>query len=249
MTKVKTFLLVSAAAGLACSVSACHPALDLQGISAAFIQCEPSNVVVGNDETHGWLREWDALYQDEEWHCVRPTWAQTSTSWVGTECRRVRKDSVPVVARKVTEAPQAEPAPWITYNSDACGVTALFPNNPTLSNEAASKSTGTFPLATYGKPDGTGAMTLGCATVGKTNLSLARLLDGARTGMLANVKGTLLSERPVLGGREVHFTIREGEAVARLYLVGEKLLFAMVLPVGAFSETNTQRFLDSVRSL
>src|SRR5262249_7918288 len=101
----------------------------------------------------------------------------------------------------------------------------------------------------YGKPDGTGAMTLGCATVGKTTESLARLLDGARAGMLANVNGTLLSERPVVGGREVHFAIQEGEAVARLDLVGEKILFAMVLPVGGFSEKNTQRFLDSVRSL
>ena len=99
MAKTKTLFGISAAA-LGCAVISCRPALDLQGISAGFIKCRPSQVVVGNEETHGGLREWDALYQDEEWHCVRPVSVRTSTPWVQTECRRISKDSEPPGARE-----------------------------------------------------------------------------------------------------------------------------------------------------
>jgi hypothetical protein len=100
MAKTKTLFGISAAVCVACVAAACHPALDLQGISAAFIKCRPSQVMVGNEETRSGLREWDAWYQDEEWHCVRLAWAQTSTSWVGTECRRVSNDSPPPFAQE-----------------------------------------------------------------------------------------------------------------------------------------------------
>jgi hypothetical protein len=99
MSKTKTFLGISPAAGVVFAAVACHPALDLQGISAGFIRCPPSQVVVGNEETHGGLREWDALYRDEEWHCVRPVSVRTSTSWVETECRRVSSDAAPPADR------------------------------------------------------------------------------------------------------------------------------------------------------
>jgi hypothetical protein len=95
MANTKTLFRISAAVCFACATGACHPTLDLQGISAGFIKGRPSEIIVGNDVTHGWLREWDALYRDEEWHCVRPTWVKSSTSWVGTECRRMWKDPVP----------------------------------------------------------------------------------------------------------------------------------------------------------
>jgi hypothetical protein len=104
MAKTKTLLGISAVAAVALAAVACHPALDLQGISAAFIKCRPSEVVVGNEETYGGLREWDALYKDEEWHCVRAARVRTSTPWVATECRRVGPDSASAVAGQNTGA-------------------------------------------------------------------------------------------------------------------------------------------------
>lgn len=103
MAKKTTLLGISTAAGVACAALGCHPALDLQAISASFIDCNPSQVVVGNDEAHSGLREWDALYQDEEWHCVRQAWARTATAWVGTECRRVYPPGYPAAPHRTTK--------------------------------------------------------------------------------------------------------------------------------------------------
>jgi hypothetical protein len=49
MSKTKTFFGVSAVAALALAAVACHPAVEREGISAGFIKCPPSEVVVGNE--------------------------------------------------------------------------------------------------------------------------------------------------------------------------------------------------------
>ena len=85
--------------------------------------------------------------------------------------------------------------------------------------------------------------------VDRKNVPQAKLIDAARNGMIKETNGTLVSERAVIGGREVRFRTPEGDGVARLYVVDQKFLFALVLPIAAFPEKTTQHFLDSVHSL
>jgi hypothetical protein len=92
-------------------------------------------------------------------------------------------------------------------------------------------------------------MGLDCTVLGMIGTNQTRLLDAARNGMISKVKGTLLSERPVDGGREVRFRVDDHEAIAWLFLEGGKLLIAKVFPVDAFPETSTQRFFESLASL
>lgn len=123
MSKTKTFFGFS---GLALATVACHPALDLKGISAGFIKCPPSQVVVGNEETNDGLREWDALYRDEEWHCVRPAFVRTATPWIGTECRRVSLDSGTPAEHETANTVSA----WNLEPADTRGGTVSLPVGP-----------------------------------------------------------------------------------------------------------------------
>lgn len=237
MTKESTVFGVCLLAALG-TVSACVPSEAMRTMTAGFAPCNANEISIYNGKDLGGIYEWDATCRDEHWHCA------------GLQCRRT--DEPPnSVAVAPTAAPPPKPAApkptWVTYESEECGVSARFPKKPTASLEEASNVH--VDGVIYEKADRSGSMGLGCMKVDRKNVPQAKLLDDARNGMIKETNGTLVSEKSVIGGREVRFRTPEGDGVARLYLVDQKFLFAMLLPVGAFPEKTTQHFLDSVHSL
>lgn len=239
-------------------LAGCQQPGALKAIAAGYAPCRADEIIIGSESTapgSGYnYGEWDAWCRGEQWHCAG--------AGPVMNCRRVE----PVVHTVGESTPSGDHTPprltqsahlpptklsWVTYESNVCGVSARFPEAPQTSSREVTTPSGPVSVetASYDEPDGSGSMGLDCTVIGKTSVKPTRLLDAARNGMISKVKGELLSERAVGGGREVRFRFGEHEALARLYLDGDKLLVARVVPVDAFPEESTQCFFDSLESL
>lgn len=80
-----------------------------------------------------------------------------------------------------------------------------------------------------------------------------KVLDGSANGQVTNVKGKLISQKPIkLGdypGREVYFEVPEkGEIRSRIFLVGKRLYQTMVQgPKVTVTSKDADKFLDSFK--
>ena len=115
-----------------------------------------------------------------------------------------------------------------------------MPGKPREATKPVNSPTGTKVMHTWSVARGDQAAYMVAymdSPAGATEQSSDALLDSARDGLLARVKGQLLSEEPETldghPGREIRASLRDGKAVARerMFLVGGKIyLLAAVMP-------------------
>lgn len=155
----------------------------------------------------------------------------------------------PVASAKAEPTVEALPrrsAEWIPATVPECGIVADFPGVPKRMEETP-KQLPKVVLLQLELANNQGVYQLGCATVPRTSQPARVLLDGARDGTLKSVNATLVRETEILGGREVVFELQGQQGVTRLFLAGDKLVTALVAPLGSVGSDNARRFLTSVQ--
>lgn len=147
---------------------------------------------------------------------------------------------------------------WVTYTSAEGRYSVLFPGSPSLSTQQATTSTGEKTTQYMANASDFGVV-YSVIYFDKNGMSFS--FDGARNGMLAAVKGTLLGERPIrLGdyeGRELRlsatgFDGAEYISLARYYEVGGRIYVVQVVSPkaswGASMDEKAAKFFDSFQA-
>ena len=224
-----------------CLAGACAPYANLAVAAAARARCAPEDVVLSDVEVHNGYREWAMACKDEIWRCG-------GSSVGNATCERVASPLAATESKK--PPPEASPrAPtWVSYESESCGVRVEFPGEPVTARADVPTKGGRAPVetSTFEQAGASGAMAVICATLGATDATQAALIDAGRDGMLGGIDARLIDESPIIGGKQLRFSVRNHEARARMMIKGNKLLTMLVMPVDAFPEANVRRFLDSV---
>ena len=165
--------------------------------------------------------------------------------------------SLALVALVLLLAPRLAAAQeWKPYSSDECRCSALVPGTPQLRNQPMRTNLGNLDakMVTLEVPDAFYAIAFvdyPKDKLGKT--APDKLLDGARDGAVANVKGKLASEAKVtmngFPGRELRIEA-PGDLVlaARIYMVQERLYQSLVvMPKPREAAADAKKFLDSFK--
>lgn len=156
-------------------------------------------------------------------------------------------------------APAFAQAPgWVLYTHPDKLMSVRFPGKPTETDQEASAAGGTihFKLVTFGNDD-RGYVAGASLYPNAAALNVPKALDGARDQMLANIKGKVVSEKPVkldgVQGREVRF---EAPGPNNSRLLGVARVFASAKPPGTYMaiamhltgkpDPDAQKFLDSL---
>ncbi|GEM_PF-1827863 len=106
----------------------------------------------------------------------------------------------PSPAAVADAAPAAVPTGWKQFTSDDGGFSVWMPGTPKANSQTVQTLAGPLVLHTYLYEGTTSAYYAGYADYPASviaNADVQRLLDGARDGAVANVGGTLLSEKDV----------------------------------------------------
>jgi hypothetical protein len=136
-------------------LAACQSSQGLRAIAAGYAPCRADEIVIGNENVeHGFgsfCAEWDAWCRDEQWHCAGAGQVMN--------CRRVQRAVQTAGASTSSEMP-AGPLPthlvkqsraeasWVNYVSNACGVSAKFPDEPHTSNREVTTPSGPISIET-----------------------------------------------------------------------------------------------------
>lgn len=147
---------------------------------------------------------------------------------------------------------------WVLYVHPDKLMSARFPDRPTETEQEAPSAIGPirFKLAMFADTSRTYLATAIVYPV-KTKFNVKGALDGARDQALANIKGTVVAEKPMkldgYDGREVTF---EAEAPNHQRIRGALRIFASARPPSAYIATamrvtdqpdpDAQKFLDSI---
>src|SRR5262249_53238357 len=139
----------------------------------------------------------------------------------------------------------AKPASWVLYTHPNKLISARFPDKPTETEQEAPSAVGPirFRLAMFADDTRTYLPSAAVYPV-KGKFSVPGALDGARDQALANIKGKVVSEKPIkldgYDGREVLF---EADAPNHQRVRGALRIFASAKPPTAFIAT-TMRVTD-----
>lgn len=144
---------------------------------------------------------------------------------------------------------------WATYTSAEGRYNVLFPGQPSVKTQEATAATGEKTTQSMANASDSGVV-YSVVYFDKSGMTFS--FDGARNGMRAAVKGTLLGERPIrLGayeGREVRLSATGSDGVeyvslARYYEVeGRIYVLQVVSPKsswGATMDEKAAKFFDS----
>jgi hypothetical protein len=152
----------------------------------------------------------------------------------------------------------ARPSGWVLYTHPDKLISARFPDKPSETEQEAPSAVGPirFRLAMFADDTRTYLASAVVYPV-KGKFSVQGALDGARDQALANIKGKVVSEKPIkldgYDGREVLF---EAGAPNNQHVRGSLRIFASARPPTAFIATamritdkpdpDAQKFLDSI---
>jgi hypothetical protein len=148
----------------------------------------------------------------------------------------------------------AEPNGWKTYSYPEAGFSAAFPAKPKEGNQAhQSGSFGRLESKVYLVEHGGVAYVVSATTLpgkARDEKTPAALLDDARNGFVAGVKGKLQREGEIalkgFPGRDVEVSAAGQVVFARLYLVRDRLYqLVAVFPKENVGAPDARRFLDS----
>lgn len=182
-------------------------------------------------ERHGWtsILQWSALLL-LAWAAVPHAAAQNAQS-KGTA--------------------ELAPPGWKSYSYPSEGFRAAFPSEPKMSSQNVNTAAGAFELRDYLVDLGSTALYIGVCDYGSSmsGRDPQTVLDGAQSGAITNVKGTLISSSNIsLGshrGREFEAANDQLHFSARIYLVGTVLYQTLIAyPVNTHYQY-ASRFLDS----
>jgi hypothetical protein len=152
----------------------------------------------------------------------------------------------------------AEAPEFKEFKSEAGKFKALFPGKP---KETAQKAVG-IDLKMFTIEENNGAMVIAYADMpledNITEEEIQTRLDGARTGMVNNVKAELKSEKKITiargtkkyPGREILADLpdQKGQLRARIFLVDKRLYQIMVVGNPDFAKSaNAAKFIDSLQ--
>jgi hypothetical protein len=161
------------------------------------------------------------------------------------------------LALLLTAAPRLAAAQeWKPYSNDECRCSAQFPGTPQQRNQPMRTNLGNLDakMVTLEVPDAFYAIAFVDYPKDKLDKSKATpedLLNGARDGAVANVKGQLAKETKITmngyPGRDLRIEA-PGDLLllARIYMVKERLYQSLVvMPKSRESGADAQKFLDS----
>jgi hypothetical protein len=151
-----------------------------------------------------------------------------------------------------SEAP-AHQSKWVKQSLEQCGVEAEFPSKPKLGREETKTKAGPFTTYTaVAERENEWAVALSCSRIAALKSTkwepTSKVLDRMRDSMVKAVAGELVSEREVIGGREVDFSAGGQINRARLLVLDDRLVTATVSPVSALSSARLGRFFQSVET-
>ncbi len=147
----------------------------------------------------------------------------------------------------------AQPSGWKTYSYPDAGFSAAFPAKPREASQANQNPTfGRLDSKVYLVEHGGVAYVVSATTLPKRardETAAGALLDDARNGFVAGVKGTLEREVEVklrgCPGRDVEVAAAGQVVLARLYLVRDRLYQVVaVFPKENGGGADARRFLD-----
>lgn len=224
-------------------------ASSLASVSAGHIGCAPSEVEISDEEIGFSSTSWTATCGERVYTCSGAQ-NQVACTPLGGEPPKAAAAPAPAPTAAQSVAERAG-TPWITQAIEQCGIQAEFPTKPKLGSEATKTKTSTY--VTYSATASRGdesAMVLSCARIAGLKTSKhaidGKLLDKVRDSVLKAVAGDLVSERDVIGGREIDFSVEGKTSRARLLVFDDRVVTATVSPVSAFGKTRTAQFLRSV---
>lgn len=224
-------------------------ASSLASVSAGHIGCAPSQIEISDEEIGFSSTSWTATCGSRVYACsgARNDIACTP---LGGEPPKAANASAPAPATAQSVAERAG-THWITQAIEQCGIQADFPTKPKLGSEETKTKNSTY--VTYSATASRGdesAMVLSCARIVELKTSKhaidGKLLDKVRDSVLKAVAGDLVSERDVIGGREIDFSVEGKTSRARLLVFDDRVVTATVSPVSAFGKARTAQFLRSV---
>jgi hypothetical protein len=141
-------------------------------------------------------------------------------------------------------APPAPPVVWASFTSTECGVTLPMPGAPKASNDEVDTPAGKRTIHSATSDLGDKAAIVSCSDV-PAYTSSDDVLDRARDGAVASMRGTLEASRNVtvggFPGRDAILSVQDKKLSVRLVLAKQRLFTLVAL---GFSADETQRFID-----
>lgn len=151
------------------------------------------------------------------------------------------------------------PKEWTEFSSGPGNFSVLLPGTPEEQTQSVDTPAGSIDIHMFLLDQGSSAFMVGYSDYPESLIAQADpmlLLDGARDGAVGNVGGTMRSERELTlnsnPGREIKFDVPDssdlpggGYAVARLYLVQNRLYQVIGMAKKDVSEEEIIKFLDS----
>lgn len=223
----------------------------LASVSAGHVGCAPSQIEISDEEIGFNSTSWTATCGERVYTCSGAQ-NQVACTLLGGEPTKPPATAAIRTASAVTQ-PVAAPAGtrWVTQAIEECGIQAEFPSKPKLGSEETKTKSGAYITytATAARGDES-AMVLSCARIAELKNSKhvvdGRLLDKVRDSVINAVAGDLVSERDVIGGREIDFSVEGKTSRARLLVFDDRVVTATVSPISAFGKARTAQFLRSV---
>jgi hypothetical protein len=132
---------------------------------------------------------------------------------------------------------------------EECGIEAEFPSKPKLGSAETKNKRASFTTYTaVAERENEWALALTCARVEALKTTARpKLLDALRDSLLKTVSGELVSEREIIGGREIDFSAAGELARARLLVLDDRVVTATVSPASALNSARLSQFFRSVR--
>jgi len=148
-------------------------------------------------------------------------------------------------------------AAWSEFSSEEGAFSVLMPGAPTEQTQTQNTEAGAIDVHSFVFEQGGVAYLVGYNDIPAVVIESApsaAILDGACSGQIDQVKGTLLNKEEItLGaypGRDMEIQIEDSDGISslrsRTYLVGDRLYQVMVIgPKGQGASPDTAKFFDS----
>jgi hypothetical protein len=220
----------------------------LASVSAGHIGCAPSQIEI-SDEDYGFnTASWTATCGDRVYTCSGVRNQVACTPWGGERSTRAAAASPAPVAEAKNEPPVRQ-TKWVKQAIEECGIEAEFPSKPKLGSAETKNKRASFTTYTaVAERENEWALALTCARVEALKTTARpKLLDALRDSLLKTVSGELVSEREIIGGREIDFSAAGELARARLLVLDDRVVTATVSPASALNSARLSQFFRSVR--
>ncbi|MFZ5896858.1 MAG: hypothetical protein ACOY0T_37725 [Myxococcota bacterium] len=221
----------------------------LASVSAGHVGCAPSQIEI-SDEVMGFSStSWTATCGERVYTCSGAQNQVACTPLGGEQPKPAAAPPAPSLA----QSPAPARTHWVKQAIEQCGVEAEFPGKPKVSAEETKTKSGAFMTYTAtAAVENEWEVALTCARIGALKSakrpSGPKLLDAMRDSVVKSVAGELVSEREVIGGREIDFSVDGQISRARLLVLDDRVVTATVSPLSALTTARLAQFFRSVET-